>query len=88
MSENNEYSIDPLVWFSDRELKFAPKHFTTAHSLLTLDGKKWIMNKLRGRFALVHPKDGFGLDDILGTNLVPAFEDPQEAVLYELMWSS
>ena len=90
MSENIEYSIDPLVWFSDRELKYTPKHFTLTRSQLTIESKKWILNNLRGRFSLLESKsnDWLVTNDYDMMDVVPAFEDPQEAILYELMWSS
>jgi hypothetical protein len=44
----------------------------------------WILERLTGRFAIVLNNDGsfLALD-----NLYPAFEDPKEAVFYELTWS-
>lgn len=86
---SKEYSIDPLVWFSEREMKFTPRHFVTAKSPLTIDSKTWILKSLRGRFSLSETSSGFewvGNDSFL--NVYPSFEDPKEAVMYELMWSS
>jgi hypothetical protein len=46
--------------------------------------KMWILERLTGRFAIVLNNDGSFL---ASDNLYPAFEDPKEAVFYELTWS-
>jgi hypothetical protein len=84
----DEYNIDPVTWYSERELKFTPKHFVVANTKLTEESRIWIMNKLRGRFSIVHKvKDDMEFLQILGFNGYPAFEDPKEAITYELVWS-
>ena len=82
-----EYQIDPIGWFSERELKHTPKHFIVSNTPLTTEGKTWILNKLKGRFTITHAENDF--DDFILFNLMgnPAFEDPKEAILYELTWS-
>ena len=82
----NEYEIDPLIWYSEREVSFTPKHFVMARSRLTVDSKRWILSTLRGRFSFVMDDNEEFLS--LDFDLIPAFEDPQEAIVYELMWSS
>jgi hypothetical protein len=62
----------------DRELDFAPNHFVISNTKLTTDSKIWILEKLTGRFAIV--------GDVVFSSLVPAFEDPKEALFYELTW--
>jgi hypothetical protein len=84
-----EYNIDPATWYSERELKFTPKHFTITHTELTPESKHWILNKLKGRFSVVHNQP---IDESLNLFMTtfyghPAFEDPKEAVAYELVWS-
>jgi hypothetical protein len=84
-----EYTIDPVTWYSERELKFTPKHFTLTHTELKPESKLWILNKLKGRFSVIHNQV---LDDSLNLFMMnfygyPAFEDPKEAVAYELVWS-
>jgi hypothetical protein len=83
-----EYTIDPFTWCGDRELKYKPKHFVTVRTSVTIESKKWIYNKLKGRFAITfgNPTDDQLLLDfeLFG---FPSFEDPSEAVLYELTWS-
>jgi hypothetical protein len=83
-----ENEINPQVWFGSRELAFTPKHFVLAKTKLSSESKTWILNKLSGRFSLVQCTDDFNEFILTGDNLrFPAFEDPAEAVLYELYWS-
>jgi len=80
-----DYEIDPIVWFSNRQVDYPPPHFVTATTVLTEDSKQWVLNKLRGRFAItLNTGDFFTMIDTLG-NI--SFEDPSEATLYELRWS-
>jgi hypothetical protein len=82
-----EYQIDPISWFSERELKHTPKHFVLSNTPLTNEGKLWILNKLKGRFSITLAEENF--DDFLVFSSMgrPAFEDPKEAIFYELTWS-
>lgn len=73
--------INLYTWFSDRELSFVPEHFVRTSTPVTQESKEWILEKLIGRFALDNgPSNFFSM----GSN--PAFEDPKEAVFYELTW--
>ena len=82
-----EFQIDPTSWFSERELKYTPKHFIISKTPLTNEGKIWILNKLKGRFSVTFTEDA--VDDFLVFHSMgnPAFEDPKEAIFYELTWS-
>jgi len=82
-----EYNIDPITWYSERELNYTPKHFTIANTHLTDQSKNWILNNLRGRFSIVHKTEDEGMLSVLSFSGNPAFEDPKEAMLYELTWS-
>jgi len=84
-----EYTVDPTTWFSERELEFTPSHFIITKNPLNNESKQWITDKLTGRFSIVyacsHPDD---LDFLLAmTQGYPAFEDPKEAIMYELRWA-
>jgi len=87
-------NINPLHWFSNREIEYTPKHFTLAKTPLTEESKLWILNTLIGRFSIYHA-DEMDQDDVLSITVFnlhailgrPAFEDPTEAVFYELTWS-
>lgn len=71
--------INLYTWFMDRELDFVPSHFVTSKTALTDDSRLWILEKLTGRFAITGTEGFFG-------SLTPSFEDPKEAVFYELTW--
>ena len=89
-----EYEVDPFTWFSNRELDHTPKHFVVSNTPFTEESKLWVMNTLKGRFSTVYWVQDtdeldsisilLSLDSLFGR---PAFEDPKEAVLYELTWS-
>ena len=71
--------INLHTWFMERELDFVPSHFVVARTALTDDAKLWILEKLTGRFSMTGREGFFG-------SLAPAFEDPKEALFYELTW--
>lgn len=73
--------INLYTWFMDRELPSAPSHFVPVNTNLTTEAKEWILEKLTGRFSIVH--------SIFSTNSkshIVYFEDPKEATFYELKW--
>ena len=78
----NEYSVDPLSWFTNREMQYTPKHFTVTSHPLTVESKQWVLDTLTGGFSIVYHSP---------TSIIPngniAFEDPKEAIFYELRWS-
>jgi hypothetical protein len=76
-------NINLETWFTERELSVNPKHFTKTTTPLTPEAKVWILEKLHGRFSKSLPT----VNDF-STGLVefPTFEDPKEAVFYELAW--
>lgn len=76
--------INYLQWHVKRELEFCPKHFITVKTPINDERYFWIQEKLTGRFCLI--KNGDGLLLFL-EDYYPSFEDPQEAVLYELTFS-
>lgn len=72
------------VWFIDRNLSFKPPHFVVATTPITKESATWIIHNLSGRFAFIEAEND---KDPYVYNMVPAFEDPVEATLYELTWS-
>lgn len=72
--------INLHTWFMERELDFIPSHFVTSSTPLTDDAKRWILEKLTGRFSVTSSSNGF-----FGS-YTPSFEDPKEALFYELTW--
>lgn len=91
----SEYEIDPIVWFTDRKLSHTPPHFIVVKTPITEESKLWILSNLRGRFSIVTDVGLLlPLSDKFKTFLLsdlnenfPAFEDPKEAMMYELKWS-
>lgn len=73
--------INLNTWFMERELEFTPKHFVASKTPVTDQSKIWILEKLSGRFSMKTNSSGgyFGA-------YFPAFEDPKEALFYELTW--
>jgi hypothetical protein len=83
-----DYQLDPITWFSERELSYTPKHFIITKHEFTAESKQWVLDKLVGRFSVApynsNDNDSFLLMFSSGHL---AFEDPQEALFYELKWS-
>jgi hypothetical protein len=79
-----DYDIDPYIWFGNRQLDFHPKHFVLSDTPLTLESKQWVLDNIKGRFCIIHSLQLFLLDYNLG-NI--AFENPKDAMFYELKWS-
>jgi hypothetical protein len=45
--------IDPITWFSYRQLNFKPTHFVLAKTAVTAKSIAWIATTLNGRYSLV-----------------------------------
>jgi hypothetical protein len=77
-------SINIDTWHKAREVEYCPKHFTATVAPLTDEAKLWVLERLHGRYyiGLQHHRNTI-FDNIAKIY----FEDPQEAVLYELTWS-
>jgi hypothetical protein len=89
-----EYNVNPQEWFGDRLIDHVPIHFTVCKTPCTDESKKWIYTNLHGRFSFVEAIDPENQNEMelpillsLFTNGIPAFEDPDEALMYELTWS-
>ncbi len=76
--------INLQIWYSDRKLEFVPPHFIRAETPVTEESIFWVRARLQGRYsiALVYESELLFLD----TPRV-YFEDPAEAMLYELRWA-
>jgi len=81
-----EYQLDPITWFSERELTYTPKHFIVTTHPCTEESKQWVLDKLTGRFSITYPSVSNTIYELITPSCI-AFEDPQEAVFYELKWS-
>lgn len=74
--------VNLYTWFMERELNFTPGHFVTSKTPLTDESKIWIFEKLSGRFAASNHNQSGGFFGVM----YPSFEDPKEALFYELTW--
>ncbi len=73
-------NINLYTWYGQRELDYCPMHFILSNTPITQESKSWILEKLNGRFYL-----GSTIHDLFMESF-PSFEDPQEALMYELTW--
>ena len=72
--------INISQWFIERSLLNPPKHFVKATAVLSQENEEWIREKLIGRYSVYLRNGEYSRPS-------PAFEDPQEAVFYELTWA-
>lgn len=73
--------INLNTWFMNREMDFVPEHFVKSKTAMTPEARDWILETLTGRFAVMH-----SIYSTIGAYSV-AFEDPKEALFYELKWA-
>jgi len=78
--------LSPLSWFGNRELDQVPFHFTRVSTPMTDENYMWVVAKLSGRYAIVHGFDSDITNLFVSTSYL-YFEDPKEAMLFELRWS-
>lgn len=77
---------DLLTFYTERCLEFEPKHFVQSKTCINNESLLWIYTKLAGRFCLVqNSKFSDPLSSIKES--YPSFEDPAEAIFYELTWA-
>lgn len=78
--------INLQSWFVDRELSHCPPHFVRTQTIATSENRLWIYEMCVGRYCFVNSSRN---DDFIRflDNKYPAFEDPKEAMLFELTWS-
>jgi thiamine phosphate synthase YjbQ (UPF0047 family) len=79
-----ELNIDE--WFKERKLTTCPPYFVRATAPLSENAKDWIRERLVGRYAFVpisNEKSRYSWNQIYTV----AFENPNEATMYELIWS-
>lgn len=73
--------INLFTWFTDRQMTNLPKHFVPTKAQVTDDSINWVMERFTGRFYI---KSGYQFWD---DKQELYFEDPKEAMMYELTWS-
>ena len=78
--------FDPLVWFSKREVDHIPRHFTKTNTPHSNEAYHWVITNLRGRYGIANCEVRNGSKFMEWVNYF-YFEDPAEAMMYELRWS-
>jgi hypothetical protein len=82
----NELNL--MTWFSKRELDYCPKHFVRTNTPINDDKHQYILENFRGRYFIGYNQTNIDSSLLsLLEEMYPYFEDPQEAVMYELVWS-
>ena len=77
--------VNPQVWYGERELSHVPPHFIKSTTPLTNESLNWVNSKLIGRYSLSTYSEHQNFVFESRTNIY--FEDPGEAMMYELRWS-
>jgi hypothetical protein len=78
--------MNPLIWYTDREINIVPPHFIKCPSIVTEDSLFWIRNKTTGRYALIDDIESPSLN-VISSHKIVYFESQKDATIYELMWS-
>lgn len=81
-------NINLYTWFCERELTYCPKHFVGSKTSIDTERYIWVTEKLVGRFYV--PMNNVTLAALfheVSDDFTIYFEDPAEAVYYELTWS-
>lgn len=77
--------LNPVIWFSQRELNYKPEHFVTCKVPCSDEAKEWVVTKCTGRYTFYsHGSEDYEI--VFLDKLKVAFEDPKEAMLFELTW--
>jgi hypothetical protein len=79
--------VNPLAWYATRQLPVAPPHFIKCATPVTEKSLLWILTKLMGRYATEDDNEEEGDYLLFVMTQHVSFEDPGEAMLYELRWS-
>ena len=79
-------NINLHTWFIDRQLDFLPMHFVPTNTHVDDERHLWVLEKCTGRYYIGKKQESNEWISLF-TDPVIYFEDPQEAVLYQLTWS-
>lgn len=82
-------NINLMTWYANREMDYCPKHFVQVNTHITDERHQWILENLKGRYYIGYKTTTNTTPEFLALfeNTYPYFEDPQEAVIYELKFS-
>ena len=79
-------NINKETWFKKRCLEYIPSHFVITRTAVTTETLFWVYERTNGRFAFVKHYPHADQQSLIYDEAI-AFEDPKEAVMYELTWS-
>ena len=78
--------INKSTWFINRYVNHVPCHFVPTRTPVSDENLAWVYQKTFGRFSIIAPAESN--NDLSFYNIkLYSFEDPKEAVQYELTWS-
>lgn len=77
--------VNPMIWYSEREINIVPPHFFKCPSPLTQESLFWVHNKSNSRYVLVDSPQPS--DNVLSNDKLVYFESQKDATMYELLWS-
>lgn len=78
------HRLNYFTWFAKRLVDHCPPHFVRTDFPATKESILWVYEHLNGRFAIIKKESEFLLFDM---DTFLAFEEPDEAVIYNLKWS-
>jgi hypothetical protein len=77
--------VNPMIWYSEREINIVPPHFFKCPSPVTPESLFWVHNKSNSRYVLVDsPQQS---DNVISNDKLVYFESQKDATMYELLWS-
>lgn len=80
--------VNPSVWYGTRELPDVPPHFVKTSAPVTSESLFWVKSKLVGRYSVYIVPITLSSRTLTDSgNTVIYFENPGEAMMYELRWS-
>jgi hypothetical protein len=75
--------MNPFVWFGTRKVSPIPRHFVKAHTPATTESENWVLVNIKGRYGISNSS----VDNDLDWKDYFFFEDPADAMIFELRWS-
>ncbi len=81
-------NINLDTWYNNRMLiDQVPAHFTPVRTHANKENMEWVLEKLHGRFSVISNVNDNTDNFMSYYQKTFAFEDPKEAVQFELTWS-
>ncbi len=81
-------NINLDTWYNNRMLTDQiPAHFTPVKTHANKENMEWVLERLHGRFSIISRVNDNTDNFMAYYQKTFAFEDPKEAVQFELTWS-